>query len=133
MEFLNFSRYFNFLNFSEVVKNFNGRIWDINGPLLITKSLKKFCKTENILGIEKCKEFDILSMNKCYPITWQKWHTLFYEYYADEAMQTVKDSYFVHLWNAKSKGAKLKTTSRASFNQLAAKHCPRVHQHNLII
>ena len=72
-------------------------------------------------------------MNKCYAIKWRNWYKLFYEFFADGSMETVKDSYFVHLWNAKSKGSKVKTTSRASFNQLAAKHCPRVHQHNSII
>jgi len=120
-------------NFREVIENFNGRNWEQNGPLLITKCLNKFCKTENLSGIEKCKGFDILSKNKCYAVKWQGWYELFYEFYADESMKAVKDSYFVHLWNAKSKGTKLKTTSRAGFNQLAAKHCPRVHQHNSII
>jgi hypothetical protein len=92
--------------------------------------LQKFCNTSHLVTHEYCNEFDILPPKNCYAIKWQNWADLFKESSADDALSSLNESYFVHLWNAKSKHKKMPKTSRAAFNQIAALYCPRVFQSN---
>lgn len=115
------------------METFNGYNWEYNGPLLLTRVLKKFCNTQKLSNTYKCKEFDIFPQHACYAVEWREWQKFFNKNNADEVMKLIQDSYFVHLWNAKSKGTKVERTSPSAYALLAAKHCPRVHQHNLMI
>lgn len=119
------------INFREVVNSYDSSDWIANGPTLLTKSIKKFCNVSSLKGIYECKNFNILSMDLCFPVRWEEWYKLFKESYANEAMEKIKKSYFVHLWNSTSKGRKIGKFNDAALNRIAAQYCPNVYESNV--
>jgi hypothetical protein len=108
----------------------------ISGPFLLTKVLKDFCNDiKRVDGIEnKCGNFTILPISKCFPINYGGWRKVFEDNEKDFVLKTLNETgaYFLHVWNKMQDFDK--TTFELSFDSdsayiyLAKKHCPKVYQ-----
>lgn len=115
----------------ELVHNFNGTVWGSNGPLLLTRVLKKLCGTSRVtemIAKQSCDGFHVLPKALCYPITGVSWAKFFNETLAERAMKTVDDAIVVHFWNNLSKKTQLPVNSTAAYAQLARIYCPKVFE-----
>ena len=62
----------------ELSKSFDGQIWHINGPSMLTKVLKRFCKQHDLKKIRPdCGNFTIYDPDAFYPIHWDDWKELY--------------------------------------------------------
>jgi len=90
--------------------------------------VEKYCNVQNFTNFYGCKDFKVLHHNACYAVGWHEWYKLFKEQYADEAMQKIKHSVFVHLWNSTNKGRRISKFDDAALNRIAAEFCPKVFE-----
>lgn len=115
--------------FSDFTANYNGTVWGWNGPTLVTKILKIYCKLgrqSNISEAIECSNFTIFPPEKCYEIHFTQWPLFFRKKYAKIAMERIKNSYFVHVWNSMSKNHTLRRKSMSAYIILAQQYCPKV-------
>ncbi|KAL7036377.1 hypothetical protein ACKWTF_008790 [Chironomus riparius] len=117
---------------NEIVDNYDGSEYNNLGPAVITKTVKKYCDVQNLTDFYGCKDFKVLHQSSCYAVGWDEWFKLFKEQYADEAMQKIKKSFFVHLWNSTNKGRTISKFNDAALNRIAAKFCPKVFESEVI-
>lgn len=114
---------------TELLKSYNGSDWGNNGPLLITRVLRKSCgtnKTAEMIEKGDCEGFHVLPNNFCYPITGLLWEKFFKEEFREKALKAVKNSVVVHFWNNLSKKTPLRVDSKAAYITLAKQFCPKV-------
>lgn len=113
----------------DLVDHFNGTDWGCNGPMLITRVLRKLCKTNEtqmMIDMKSCENFHVLPANNCYPIQGLSWEEYFNETFAEHVMRLTSDSLVVHFWNNLSKKTLLRANSTAAYVQLAQRFCPKV-------
>lgn len=75
----------------------------------------------------RCKGFKILSEKEFFPIPYQSWELFFNESTSYEIMETIKDSFGVHVWNKLSKNTEVRVGSKQPYSLMAAKACPRMY------
>lgn len=112
----------------DLARNFDGSIWGMNGPELLTRVIKKMCNISYFRSTQKCKNFTILETEKCYGVGWGEWEKFFEPHSLDYVRKRTEGSYFVHLWNKFSKTRKLEKTSDAALNEIVRKFCPRIYE-----
>lgn len=110
-----------------MIRNFDGSVWNQNGPLVITRVLEKLCGLRNSQLASPCHGFKLLAQEDCYSIRWYEWKMFMRERDADEVKRRTSGSHFIHLWNRNSNNYRLRVDSKTAFMELAARHCPRVH------
>ena len=81
----------------ELSKSFDGQIWHINGPSMLTKVLKRFCRQQKIWKIRPdCGNLTIYDPEAFYPILWDDWKEL----YGDNFQNQRKDGkIMLHKYN----------------------------------
>ncbi|XP_053167633.1 alpha-1,4-N-acetylglucosaminyltransferase [Hemicordylus capensis] len=111
----------------DFVQNYNGSIWGNQGPLLITRMLKKLCKLsdfENMVD-QRCHNISFLHPQRFYPISYQKWEK-YYEVWDSEP--DFNNSYALHLWNFMNQKKKNVTTgSNTLAENLFKTYCPATY------
>lgn len=110
-------------------KHFSAKYFVSNGPVLVTRVIKKLCKTDNldeIIRMKTCKGFNILNTNQCYEVQYSQWRQFMNQKYNKEIMSRVNDSLVVHFWNHESKKIILDSDSDAPYIKLAHQFCPNV-------
>ncbi|XP_051885929.1 lactosylceramide 4-alpha-galactosyltransferase-like isoform X2 [Pristis pectinata] len=124
--FLAFNQHHDFIGrcLKDFVEHFNGWIWGHQGPQLVTRVLKKWCRTNSVTKIQQCKGVKMLSPEAFYPIRWQDWKKYFEVVSKSEAQELLKNSYAVHIWNKKSHGTGFRTGSKVMIDQLSSVYCP---------
>ena len=76
----------------ELSKSFDGQIWSKNGPTMLTKILKRFCKQYDLKKIKPdCGNLTIYDPEAFYPIHWDDWEEL----YGDNSQNHRKDGRFL--------------------------------------
>jgi lactosylceramide 4-alpha-galactosyltransferase len=113
----------------DLIRNFNGSAWSINGPLMMIRVLQKLCNTtQTVQMVSKgnCKGFHVLPRKACLAINWSENYRLMKDSEATETMKVIKDSTFVHFANKMSKNQKLLKSQKAAYIQLAYQFCPKV-------
>ena len=108
----------------EMQYSFNGKEWGANGPLLVTKVMQKFCKTQNIseMFLENCQGIKVLHPNVLYPVPWREWKNLFYD---KKSEYNFENSVSVHLWGKHSGHVPLeKVPIESILHNLAEQNCP---------
>ena len=116
----------------DLVENYNGTDWGMNGPRLITRVLRDVCKTNQtseMVKMKNCGGFRVVHYSLCYPINGSSWHKLFNETFVEEAMEKINkcNSTVVHFWNNLSKRqGKLSKNSTCAYLKLAKSYCPKV-------
>nr|XP_004664414.2 alpha-1,4-N-acetylglucosaminyltransferase [Jaculus jaculus] len=113
------------------VEHYNSHIWGNQGPHLMTRMLRVWCRLGDFqdLGDLKCLNMSFLHPKRFYPIPYPEWRR-YYEVWDTEP--SFNDSYALHLWNYMNQGKR--TVVRGSntlVENLYRKHCPRTYR-NLI-
>ncbi|KAK9509178.1 hypothetical protein O3M35_006550 [Rhynocoris fuscipes] len=115
----------------ELRDRFKGYLWGYNGPLVITRSLKKFCGVSEVSEMtkERCHGFTVYPPKAIYPIHWKDWKDYFTtdKEEADKIMTKFNESLAIHLWNKFSYNEPVTIGSLQPYDRLAAKFCPRVY------
>lgn len=114
--------------FRDLVEHFDGEQWSNNGPGLLTRILKRVCKTNDNLEMvgARCLGFQVLPQKYCYAISYPEYAKFFQEGYLNEVMDRIEDSIIAHVWNKLSEGTKLSVNSTAAYIHLAKQYCPKV-------
>ncbi|XP_078273588.1 lactosylceramide 4-alpha-galactosyltransferase-like [Rhinoraja longicauda] len=124
--FLAFNQHHDFIGrcLADFVAHFNGWIWGHQGPQLVTRVLKKWCRVNSVTKIQQCKGVTMLSPEAFYPVRWQDWKKYFEMVSESEAGELLKNSYAVHVWNKKSHGTRFQKGSKVMIDQLSSVYCP---------
>lgn len=117
--------YFRHLN-----SNYDGEVWDINGPTFLTSTFKRVCQTNEInqMNRSRCDSISVYPSSVFYPIGFKAKHYLFEKSEINNALDIVKNSVGIHLWNRLTSQIKLKVKDETAYNILAKEHCPRVYR-----
>ncbi|XP_050821693.1 alpha-1,4-N-acetylglucosaminyltransferase-like [Gopherus flavomarginatus] len=115
----------------DFVRNYNGRIWGNQGPILITRRLRALCNLTDFHNVEdqSCQNISFLHPQRFYPIPYPAWR----QYYKVwKRRPDFNNSFALHLWNFMNKEHK---TVVAGSNTLAENlyktYCPTTYK-NLI-
>lgn len=128
--FLAFERHHDFLALCmrDFVDHYNGLIWGHQGPQLLTRVFKKWCSTRSLEESHTCRGVTALPPEAFYPIPWQDWKKYFEDISPEELARLLNATYAVHVWNKKSQGTHLDSTSKALLAQIHARYCPTTHE-----
>jgi hypothetical protein len=135
----------------EFIKSYDPNIWEINGPMLIFRTLNSICGVSNFTEkdtldlskvsseaylkeysvspiAKKLKNCNIWIYNKKHfnPITWFKIDTIFKENYS-LPIELFIDTYSVHLFNKVSGQKKLKYGVHNILEYFASTYCPKTY------
>ena len=106
----------------ELSNSFDGNAWTANGPDLIKKVIKNFCKGK----LENCKNLTIFDPYVFYPIAYFHWKELYEKNPTIDYSIFGKFSYSVHLWNKMS--SPIEQAPKSSIiRKLAEENCPNVN------
>lgn len=71
--------------------------------------------------------FNVLSPSSFYPISWKNWSLYFDPEKIHVALDMIKSSYAIHVWNKFSKDSIIsKSHSEVLYSMIAKKFCPNV-------
>ncbi|KAJ9587820.1 hypothetical protein L9F63_018744 [Diploptera punctata] len=112
-------------------KEFRGNDWGNNGPGVITRVLKKICKTRHVKDMtpERCRGFAVLPPSAFYPIPWRQWKNYFDESSSAKTMARIANSMAIHVWNKFSVNMNVTVGSRQPYGLIAQQFCPKVYSH----
>ena len=137
---LHFAKNHPFLKYvmSEFQLKYNSNEWGANGPILIKKSLKSYCKFDDIFkelmnGIQdedhKCKDLIIFPKSYFFPYTWTGELEKLFEKNALINVTKIIDSYSVHFFGALTEKYKVSIHDYSLYEYLATQHCPNVYEY----
>lgn len=87
--------------FKELIRKFDGRLWNGNGPDIMTTMAREMCNTRILASItSNCNGLNVLPTKAFYEIDWSESNKFFDAKYSDEVMERTKDSHVIHFWNA---------------------------------
>ncbi|XP_067850870.1 lactosylceramide 4-alpha-galactosyltransferase-like [Heptranchias perlo] len=130
---LGLSRHHNFTQdcMEDYVKNYEGTIWGQQGPLLMSRVLRRWCKTEDLDEFidAKCKDISYLPSKFFYPIPYTDWEKYFEHWTLDNIKATFSDTYGAHIWNFLSSGKQdnMNDGSRGLLEYFFREYCPRTY------
>ncbi|XP_066207216.1 alpha-1,4-N-acetylglucosaminyltransferase [Saccopteryx leptura] len=110
------------------VEHYNSHIWGNQGPNLMTRMLKVWCKLEDFQEVSdlKCLDLSFLHPQRFYPISYPEWRR-YYE--VCDTDPSFNDSYALHLWNyMNQEGRVVIRGSNTLVENLYRKHCPRTYR-----
>lgn len=110
------------------VEHYNSGIWGNQGPKLMTRMLKVWCKLQDFqeLGDLKCLNISFLHPQRFYPIPYPQWR-LYYQVWDTEP--SFNNSYALHLWNyMNQEGRTVVRGSNTLAENLYRKHCPKTYR-----
>ena len=109
----------------EVTTHFDGNVWAANGPILVTRVFRQFCKAPDSFPKMCRNSMKLLTRQECFSIFYNDDSAKkFYE--PSAIMNELGDSYFVHVWSKRSYAKPKMSTNITSIGyiQLAQKFCP---------
>ncbi|ELW48590.1 alpha-1,4-N-acetylglucosaminyltransferase [Tupaia chinensis] len=110
------------------VEHYNSDIWGQQGPALLTRMLKLWCRPGDFQELRdlQCPNVSFLHPQRFYPISYPEWRR-YYEVWDTEP--SFNDSYALHLWNhMNQEGRAVVRGSRTLLENLYRKHCPRTYR-----
>ncbi|KAM4862871.1 alpha-1,4-N-acetylglucosaminyltransferase [Urocitellus parryii] len=110
------------------VEHYNSKIWGNQGPILITRMLKLWCKLGDFQGLSdlRCLNLSFLHPQRFYPISYPQWRR-YYEVWDRDL--SFNDSYALHLWNYMNKeGRTVVRGSNTLVENLFREYCPRTYR-----
>ncbi|XP_011371517.1 alpha-1,4-N-acetylglucosaminyltransferase [Pteropus vampyrus] len=110
------------------VEHYNSDIWGNQGPILMTRMLRVWCKLKNFQEVSdfRCSNFSFLHPQRFYPISYPQWRRYYEVWDTDPSF---KDSYGLHLWNyMNQEGRTVVRGSNTLVENLYRKHCPRTYR-----
>ncbi|XP_046513806.1 alpha-1,4-N-acetylglucosaminyltransferase [Equus quagga] len=110
------------------VEHYNSAIWGHQGPDLMTRMLRVWCKLGDFQEVSdlRCLNLSFLHPQRFYPIPFRQWRRYYEVWDTDPSFN---DSYALHLWNYMNKeGRTVVQGSNTLAENLYRKHCPRTHR-----
>lgn len=110
------------------VENYNSDIWGHQGPYLMTRILRVWCKLRDFQEVSdlRCMNLSFLHPQRFYPISYPAWKR-YYEVWDTEP--SFNDSYALHLWNHMNReGRAVIRGSNTLVENLYRKYCPRTYR-----
>ncbi|KAM5314849.1 alpha-1,4-N-acetylglucosaminyltransferase-like [Glossophaga mutica] len=110
------------------VEHYNSHIWGNQGPNLMTRMLRLWCKLEDFQGVRdlRCSNLSFLHPQRFYPISYPEWRRYYEVWDTDPSFN---DSYALHLWNhMNQEGRDVVRGSNTLAENLYRKHCPRTYR-----
>ncbi|XP_036917062.1 alpha-1,4-N-acetylglucosaminyltransferase [Sturnira hondurensis] len=110
------------------VEHYNSHIWGNQGPDLMTRMLRLWCRLEDFQGVSdlRCSNLTFLHPQRFYPISFREWRR-YYEVWDTDPIFNA--SYALHLWNhMNQEGRGVVRGSNTLAENLYQKHCPRTYQ-----
>ncbi|XP_023217131.1 lactosylceramide 4-alpha-galactosyltransferase-like [Centruroides sculpturatus] len=109
-------------------KSYMKNIWGSIGPNLFTKTVKDYCKIHSFRNLSALNcDMDVQPENAGYPIPYYKWK----EYFRPPTPKNkhiLKESYVIHVWNAKSKNEMLRIGSGSIYENAMKENCPFIYE-----
>ena len=107
----------------DISNSLDGQNWFSNGPMFLTKSLKKFCNKTNLTEIVSygCSDISVFQSNAFYPVTWHQWKGNI----KDNVNFSLENSYTAQLWNPYSRPLEEESYTSVVRN-IAAENCPLI-------
>ncbi|XP_037681078.1 alpha-1,4-N-acetylglucosaminyltransferase [Choloepus didactylus] len=109
------------------VEHYNSAIWGNQGPGLMTRVLKVWCKLRDFQEVSdlRCQNLSFLHPQRFYPISYPEWRR-YYKVWDTEP--SFNNSYALHLWNYMNRERKAVVRgSNTLVENLYRKHCPRTY------
>nr|KAF6419798.1 alpha-1,4-N-acetylglucosaminyltransferase [Molossus molossus] len=110
------------------VEHYNSYIWGNQGPELMTRMLRLWCRLEDFQEVSdlRCLNLSFLHPQRFYPISYLEWRRYYEVWNTDPSFN---DSYALHLWNYMNKeGRGVVRGSNTLVENLYRKHCPRTYR-----
>lgn len=110
------------------VEHYDSTIWGNQGPQLMTRMLRVWCRLKDFhgLGDLKCLNISFLHPQRFYPIPYPQWKR-YYQVWDKEP--SFNESYALHLWNYMNKeGKTVVRGSKTLVENLYQKHCPKTYR-----
>ncbi len=116
-------------NCSDIVENYNGKVFLANGPRVLTRTLNDICGTDDrkLWSMKQCQGFNLLPINAFFPIEWKDWSWYFNSTLTEQALVASMNSTVIHVWNDCSKDIRLEFGSNTAYELVAAENCPIVY------
>lgn len=114
----------------DLVRNFNGNIWNHNGPALLTRIISSWCQqelTENMTP-DACFQFQVRPIDDFMPVHWFSNGMYFEPESASATMMLLESSYTAHFFSHMNKDRPIEKGSHVAYDLLAEKYCPRVYE-----
>lgn len=115
----------------ELANNFNGSVWNSNGPALLTRVIRRWChlnESELLDTFKECSPLKILPANSFLPVHWHHQTYYFKPFRLKWVLAALKDSYAAHIYSHMNSKKKVLKGSRVAYDVLARQHCPRVYE-----
>lgn len=77
---------------------------------------------------ERCHGFKVFPTKAFYAIEWRKWNYFTEPEYLEEALNMIKDSFIVHVWNKFSIQKIIEVGDKVAYGVLANEYCPQVYR-----
>nr|XP_011719852.1 alpha-1,4-N-acetylglucosaminyltransferase isoform X2 [Macaca nemestrina] len=110
------------------VEHYNSDIWGNQGPDLMTRMLRVWCKLEDFQELSdlRCLNISFLHPQRFYPISYPEWRRYYEVWDTDPSFN---DSYALHLWNyMNQEGRAVVRGSNTLVENLYRKHCPGTYR-----
>ncbi|XP_078066256.1 lactosylceramide 4-alpha-galactosyltransferase-like [Mustelus asterias] len=131
---LGFSQYHGFTKdcMIDYVNNYQGEIWGHQGPALMSRVLRQWCKTDDLdefVGL-KCNGISYLPPNAFYPIPYDKWEKYFERWTLENIRAIFLNTYGAHIWNFLSSGNQDNMNNRSGvlLEYFFHKYCPSTYK-----
>ncbi|XP_043940103.1 alpha-1,4-N-acetylglucosaminyltransferase-like [Protopterus annectens] len=115
----------------DFVQNYNGAIWGQQGPLLLTRVIKRACALPQFSKLQDfscdAKNLTFMHPTRFYPIDCSQWEKYFQVW---EKIPDFSDSYGLHLWNYMNRNQIKKMIvpgSNTLVENLFIKYCPSTY------
>ncbi|XP_078265950.1 alpha-1,4-N-acetylglucosaminyltransferase-like [Rhinoraja longicauda] len=94
----------------DFVVNFIGHVWGQQGPRLITRVLKRWCRIDNLAAFTgtECNGISLWISSRFYPIPWSSWGKFYIAWKKEDIEQTFSATYGIHVWNFMNSSKKRK-------------------------
>lgn len=110
------------------VEHYNSHIWGKQGPDLMMRIFRLWCKLEDFHGASdlRCLDLSFLNPQRLYPFSYTEWRSD-YEFWDTDPSFNV--SYTLPLWNyMNQEGRGMVTGSNSLAENLYFQHCPKTYR-----
>ncbi|XP_067897973.1 alpha-1,4-N-acetylglucosaminyltransferase-like isoform X1 [Heterodontus francisci] len=118
----------------DFVAHYIGHAWGQQGPKLITRVLKRWCKSNDLEKVtgKECNGISLWISRRFYPIPYQSWEKYYVPWKREDIESFFSGTYGVHIWNyMNSKKRKVVSGSGSLIEYLFQMYCPTTYR-NLI-
>lgn len=96
---------------------------------MLTRVVARICRTmdRKVWTRQKCQGLKLQPKELFYPISWPNYRMYFEPEDLDEALETMKDSSIIHVWNDRSSKIWNKIGTKNAYQVTAERKCPLIY------